>query len=144
MSAHANHHHHQGGHSSHLGAQSEGHLAAAAQQGGGRLLDDLNSLLHFHDGVRDSNHVTNDMMDLQSLLSGAGISSDALGAVGDDPDYRKLAGFHEELFKRGASGHDLGAVRFACHAIINICSTPSKSRALGFRLKYYIYIIIYD
>ncbi|OQR72431.1 WD repeat-containing protein C2orf44-like [Tropilaelaps mercedesae] len=112
MSAHANHHHHQGptNHPSHLGAQSEGHLAAAAQQGGGKLLDDLNSLLHFHDGVRDSNHVANDMMDLQSLLSGAGISSDALGAVGDDPDYRKLAGFHEELFKRGASGHDMGTV----------------------------------
>ncbi|XP_028968765.1 uncharacterized protein LOC100903147 [Galendromus occidentalis] len=108
MSAHANHHHHQG--HPHLGAQSEGHLAAAAQQAGGKLLDDLNSLLHFNDGVRDSNHLPNDMLDLQSLLSGAGISSDALGAIGDDPDYRKLAGYHEELFKRAASGLDIGSM----------------------------------
>ena len=101
----------------------------------GKLLDDLNSLLHFNDGVRDSNHLPNDMLDLQSLLSGAGISSDALGAMGDDPDYRKLAGYHEELFKRAASGLDIGSVSQLdfLSACLPACLPPCQCTLTGER-----------
>lgn len=93
-------------------ATSESHLAAHRAQDPTPLVEDLTSLLHFHEAGRSADPpAANDLLDLSSLLSGGGLSSSEL-LVGRnfeelDGDLGRLGGgFHEEFFKKtsGAGG----------------------------------------
>ncbi|CAN7982865.1 unnamed protein product [Ixodes pacificus] len=90
-------------------ATSESHLAGGR---GGHphhheappLVEDLTSLLHFHEAGRSDPPPANDLLDLSSLLSGGGLSGSEL-LVGRnfeelDGDLGRLGGFHEEFFKK--------------------------------------------
>ncbi|KAH9382236.1 hypothetical protein HPB48_016954 [Haemaphysalis longicornis] len=76
------------------------------------LVEDLTSLLHFHEAGRSADPpAANDLLDLSSLLSGGGLSSSEL-LVGRnfeelDGDLGRL-GFHEEFFKKGSGVPDGG------------------------------------
>lgn len=92
-------------------ATSESHLAHRAQARRSDptpLVEDLTSLLHFHEAGRSADPpAANDLLDLSSLLSGGGLSSSEL-LVGRnfeelDGDLGRL-GFHEEFFKKGSAG----------------------------------------
>lgn len=89
-------------------ATSESHLAGRRghplHHEAPPLVEDLTSLLHFHEAGRSDPPPANDLLDLSSLLSGGGLSSSEL-LVGRnfeelDGDLGRLGGFHEEFFKK--------------------------------------------
>lgn len=93
-------------------ATSESHLAHRAQARRSDptpLVEDLTSLLHFHEAGRSADPPpANDLLDLSSLLSGGGLSSSELlvgrnfEELDGDVGGRLGGGFHEEFFKKSS------------------------------------------
>ncbi|KAH8022179.1 hypothetical protein HPB51_022576 [Rhipicephalus microplus] len=89
-------------------ATSESHLAHRARRSDPTpLVEDLTSLLHFHEAGRSAEPPpANDLLDLSSLLSGGGLSSSELlvgrnfEELDGDVCGRLGGGFHEEFFKK--------------------------------------------
>ncbi|XP_064489428.1 WD repeat and coiled-coil-containing protein-like isoform X2 [Ornithodoros turicata] len=93
---------------SHASATSESHLASRHQEPP-PLVEDLTSLLHFHEAGRSDHRgdsvPANDLLDLSSLLSGGALSSSELlvGRNFEELDGEAVlgrGGFHEEFFKK--------------------------------------------
>ncbi|KAH6927908.1 hypothetical protein HPB50_009841 [Hyalomma asiaticum] len=77
------------------------------------LVEDLTSLLHFHEAGRSADPPpANDLLDLSSLLSGGGLSSSELlvgrnfEELDGDVGGRLGGGFHEEFFKKSSGTGD--------------------------------------
>lgn len=126
-------------------ATSESHLAAGRPHPPHEslpLVEDLTSLLHFHEAGRSAEPVpANDLLDLSSLLSGGVYSNSDLlvgrGLDDMDGDVGKLGGFHEEFFKKSADGmRGKEATGVAPHAPVAAGGAHTLPRAAEHRAEH--------